>query len=192
MEASMSDFARLWHLIRTYPWYLIIPAVLLASTAVMPIVQAPPIYRIERTILLTSHAPMNDTGDTLAYDFPALSRGSDFQQKVNALLSERAIMVADGAALLTVSNHERVVTIAAVGSDPAPLAAICDAALAVLQRDGTGLWGKRGDTAVNIAPLSTQDTPVAVTQWRDHLAPLGLRALAGALAGLLFAVYRHT
>jgi len=188
----MSDFARLWILMRTHPWYLILPAVLLASTAVMPIVQASPIYRIERTILLTSRAPMNDTGDTLAYDFPALSRGSDFKQKVNALLNERAMMVTDGAELLAVSNQERVVTIAAIGPDPAPLAAIRDAALDVLQRDGTVLWGKSGDTAVNVALLSTQTTPVAVAQWRDHIAPLVLRALAGALAGLLFAVYRHT
>jgi len=188
----MSDFARLWHLMRTYPWYLIIPACLLAVTAIVPILQAPAMYRSERSILLTSRAPMNDTGDTLAYDFPALSRGNDFQQKVNALLSERAIMVADGAALLSVSNQERVVTIAAVGPDPAPLAAIRDAALDVLQRDGTVLWGKSGDTAVNIAILATQATPVAVAQWRDHSAPVVLRALAGALAGLLFAVYRHT
>ena len=188
----MSDFARLWHLIRTYPWYLIIPACLLASTAIVPIVQTPPLYRIERTILLTSRAPMNDTGDTLAYDFPALSRGSDFQQKVNALLSERAMMVADGAAQLAVGNDNRVVTIAAIGPDSAPLAAIRDAAVDVLQRDGTLLWGKSGDTAVNIAPLSTQATPVAVVLWRDYIATLVLRALAGALAGLLFAVYRHT
>ena len=60
------------------------------------------------------------------------------------------------------------------------------------QADGTLLWGKSGDTAVNIAPLSTQATPVAVVLWRDHIATLVLRALAGALAGLLFAVYRHT
>ena len=188
----MPDIARLWQVIRQHPWYVVIPALVLLVSGIIPITQRTPQYRVAITFVLTSNAPMNDTGDTLAYDFPAVSRGQDFRQRVIALLDERAIMIADGASLLSVSNQDREVTIAAIGPDPVQLLAVRDAALTVLARDGTLLWGKSGDTAVNIAPLARVDTPAPLNPWVDAIAQLILRTLAGAMVGILVAVNRHT
>lgn len=188
----MPDIARLWQLVRHHPWYVLLPALVFLVSGIVPIAQSTPQYRVAITFVLTSNAPMNDTGDTLAYDFPAVSRGQDFRQRVNAILDERAIMIADGASFLNVGNQDREVTIAAIGPDPTHLVAVRDAALTVLERDGTLLWGKSGDTAVNIAPLSRIDTPELLNPWVDTIAQLVLRTLAGALVGILVAVYRHT
>jgi hypothetical protein len=71
------------------------------------------------------------------------------------------------------------------------LVAIRDAAVAVLARDGTLLWGNTsGQTAVNIAPLDHQDYPVRVSVWRDRIASIFLRAVAGALLGLMVITFR--
>lgn len=186
----MNDLLRILALIRRHWWYVIGPAALLATTGIWPLMQMTPQYRVSVTVLLTSRAPMNDTGDTLAYDFPAISRGEAFRSQVSTSLDGRLSASAVGA-ILDVSNNAREVTIVARGPDPAVLAPVRDAALAVLTRDGTLLWGKSGDTAVNIAELRREDVPVRDQPWVDALAHIVLRAGAGALLGVMIVVYRR-
>lgn len=184
----MDDFARLWHYTRLRWWAVVVPALVLMVTAVVPLLRTPAQYRVGITVLLTSRAPMNETGDTLGYDFPAISRSPSFQQKTAALAH---VSPADVAALLDVRNQDRAVTFTVTGSDVAQLVPVRDAALAVLVRDGTLLWGNTsGQTAVNVVELSRSDEPLPVAVWRDQLAQLVLRGLAGALIGLLFVTYR--
>ena len=166
------------------------PAVVLALTGVWPLVQMTPHYRVSVTFLLTSRAPMNDTGDTLAYDFPAVSRGVDFRTRVSAQVG--GVVTADEVdALLDVRNNAREVTITARGANPATLVPVRDAALAVLTQDGTLLWGKSGDTAVNIAELRREDVPVRELDWLTHVMHIVLRGGAGGLIGLLVSLYRR-
>jgi hypothetical protein len=93
--------------------------------------------------------------------------------------------------LLDVHNAAREVTIVARGADMTDLIAVRDAALAVLTQDGTLLWGKSGDTAVNIAELRREDTPVPESQWLSHVMQIVLRGGAGLLLGLLVVLYRR-
>jgi len=144
-------------------------------------------YAVSVEVMLTSRAPMNDTGDTLAYDFPAISRGQDFVQRVATLLE--TVDAPTVAATLDVRNTDRVVTISARGNDTRQLVPIRDAALAVLARDGTLLWGKTsGDTGVNIMVLRQNDTPQRQSNTSAMVITTMLRALAGALIGMLFAL----
>lgn len=183
----MNDLLRIWARARHHWWYMLIPAVVLAVVPLVGQLRTTPQYAVSVDIVLTSHAPMNETGDTLAYDFPAISRGQDFVQRVVTQLGD--IDAATVAATLDVRNVDRVVTITARGSDTTQLVKIRDAALAVLARDGTLLWGnKTGDTAVNIVVLRTNDTPQRQSNTSAVVVSALLRALAGALAGLLFAL----
>ncbi len=185
----MNDIWRIMARIRHHWWYLLVPALLLAVVPLIPQLAQAPVYAVNVEVMLTSRAPMNDTGDTLAYDFPAVSRGQDFTQRVATLLG--TVDVATVAATLDVRNTDRVVTIAARSSDPSQLVPIRDAALAVLSRDGTLLWGKTsGDTGVNIMVLRQQDTPQRQSNTSALVVTTILRALAGALIGLLFALRR--
>lgn len=186
----MNDVLRLMALLRRRWWYLLVPALLLAATGVVPLVQHTTQYRVSVTILLTSRAPMNDTGDTLAYDFPAVSRGISFRTKVSDYLGGR-VSPHDVGMLLDVRNAAREVTITARGSDTTNLIAVRDAALAVLTQDGTLLWGKSGDTAVNIAELRREDTPVPESQWLSYVMHTILRGGVGLLLGLLVVLYRR-
>lgn len=184
----MDDLTRLWRFLCLRWWAVVLPALLLAGTGVLPLLQRTPLYRIERTVLLTSRAPMNETGDTLGYDFPAISRSPAYRENVAALAG---VSVADVAAMLSVRNADRALTFTVTGSDPAQLLPIRDAAVAVLVRDGTLLWGNTsGQTAVNVAELGQVDTPQPVAVWRDQLVQLFLRAVAGALVGLLYVTFR--
>jgi hypothetical protein len=186
----MNDLRRLFVVIRRRWWYIAVPAVVLALTGVWPLVQMTPHYRVSVTFLLTSRAPMNDTGDTLAYDFPAVSRGVDFRTRVSAQVG--GVVTADEVdALLDVRNNAREVTITARGANPATLVPVRDAALAVLTQDGTLLWGKSGDTAVNIAVLRREDVPVREQPWFDALMSIMLRAGAGAVLGMVVVLYRR-
>lgn len=186
----MSDVMRIWVLVRKQWWYVLTPMVLLAVTGVWPLLQITPQYHVSVTILLTSQAPMNDTGDTLAYDFPAISRGEAFRQKVSAYLDGQVSSAMIGT-MLDVTNQAREVTIMVRGSDTSLLVPIRDAALAVLTQDGTLLWGKSGDTAVNIAELRRVDDPVQEQLWVRYVAQIVLRAGAGALLGIMVVVYRR-
>ena len=69
----MDDFGRLTRIIRRRWWALLVPALVFFLSALVPAIGTPPQYAVSRTILLTNRSPMNDTGDTLAYDFPALT-----------------------------------------------------------------------------------------------------------------------
>lgn len=186
----MNDVMRIVALMRGRWWYVVVPALLLAATGVWPLIQMTPQYRVSVTFLLTSYAPMNDTGDTLAYDFPAVSRGDAFRQKVSAQLDGR-VSASDVGRLLDVRNQAREVTIVARGPDATDLVAVRDAALAVLTQDGTLLWGKSGDTAVNIAELRREDVPVRELEWLTYVMLIVLRGGAGALIGLLVSLYRR-
>jgi hypothetical protein len=186
----MNDMRRLIVLLRRRWWYLLVPALLLAATGVLPLLQHTTQYRVSVTFLLTSRAPMNDTGDTLAYDFPSISRGDVFRIKVSEYLNGR-VTPQDVGALLDVRNSAREVTITARGTDTNDLIAVRDAALAVLTQDGTLLWGKSGDTAVNIAELRREDSPVPESQWIGHVMQIALRGGAGLLLGLLVVLYRR-
>jgi hypothetical protein len=169
---------------------LVVPALVLMATAVVPMLRAPVRYAVTQTILLTNRSPMNDTGDTLAYDFPAISRSAQYRQAVADLIGN-GTTPADVAAALDVRNAERAVTFTVTGSDPTQLVGIRDAAVAVLARDGTLLWGNTsGQTTVNIAPLDLQDDPQRVSVWRDRLASVFLRGLAGVLFGILVITFR--
>jgi hypothetical protein len=156
----------------------------------VPIAQAPERFAVSQTILLTNRAPMNDTGDTLAYDFPAISRRARYRQAVADVVGN-GTTVAVIAAALDVRNQDRAVTFTVTGVRPEGLVTIRNAAVAVLARDGTLLWGNTsGQTTVNIAPLDQQDDPVRVSVWRDRIASIFLRAMAGALVGLLVITFR--
>jgi uncharacterized protein involved in exopolysaccharide biosynthesis len=186
----MDDFGRLTRIIRRRWWALLFPALLFFLSALVPAIGTPPQYAVSRTILLTNRSPMNDTGDTLAYDFPAISRSAAYQAKVATLVGTD-MQAAAVATALDVRNDNRAVTFTVSGSDPATLVPIRDAAVAVLARDGTLLWGNTsGQTTVNIADLAHQDDPKRVAVWRDQLAAAVLRALAGALLGLLVITIR--
>ncbi len=186
----MDDFGRLARIIRRRWWALVVPALLFLLSALVPAFSAPPQYAVTRTILLTNRSPMNDTGDTLAYDFPAISRSASYQANVAALVGADMDAAAVAAAL-DVRNDHRAVTFTVRGSDPTTLVSIRDAAVAVLARDGTLLWGNTsGQTTVNIADLAHQDDPQRVAVWRDQLAAAVLRGLAGALLGLLVITIR--
>jgi hypothetical protein len=186
----MDDYRRLAQLIRRQWWALVVPALVLMATAVVPMLRAPVRYAVTQTILLTNRSPMNDTGDTLAYDFPAISRSAQYRQAVADLIGN-GTTPADVAAALDVRNAERAVTFTVTGSDPTQLVGIRDAAVAVLARDGTLLWGNTsGQTTVNIAPLDLQDDPQRVSVWRDRLASVFLRGLAGVLFGILVITFR--
>jgi len=186
----MDDFLRLAQIIKRRWWALVVPALVLMATAIVPIAQAPERFSVSQTILLTNRAPMNDTGDTLAYDFPAISRSSAYRRAVAAVVGNGTTSE-DVAAALDVRNQERALTFTVTGIDPTGLVAIRDAAVAVLARDGTLLWGNTsGQTAVNIAPLDHQDDPVRVSVWRDRIASIFLRAVAGALLGLMVITFR--
>lgn len=186
----MADFARLYAVIRHRWWYILIPTVVLAGSALAQQYALPHRIAVSLEFVLTSHAPMNDTGDTLAYDFPAISRGDDYRQKVIALITP-PISSEALASMLDVRNSDRVVTITVSGGDGHQLVAIRDAALAVLVRDGTLLWGKNGsDTAVNVVVLRKNDTPQRQTIYATLFATMLLRGFAGALIGLLFVARR--
>ncbi len=186
----MDDFGRLTRIIRRRWWALLVPALVFFLSALVPAIGTPPQYAVSRTILLTNRSPMNDTGDTLAYDFPAISRSAAYQAKVATLVGTDT-QAAAVATALDVRNDNRAVTFTVSGSDPATLVPIRDAAVAVLARDGTLLWGNTsGQTTVNIADLAHQDDPQRVAVWRDQLAAAVLRALAGALLGLLVITIR--
>jgi len=186
----MDDFSRLTRIVRQQWWALVVPALVLMATAIVPIAQAPERFAVSQTILLTNRAPMNDTGDTLAYDFPAISRSARYRQAVADVVGN-GTTVAVIAAALDVRNQDRAVTFTVTGVRPEGLVAIRNAAVAVLARDGTLLWGNTsGQTTVNIAPLDQQDDPVRVSVWRDRIASLFLRAMAGALVGLLVITFR--
>jgi hypothetical protein len=186
----MNDVRRLIVLIRRRWWYMLVPALLLAATGVMPFLQQTAQYRVSVTFLLTSRAPMNDTGDTLAYDFPSISRGDAFCKKVSDYLDGR-VAPQDVGAMLDVRNAAREVTITARGAETTDLIAVRDAALAVLTQDGTLLWGKSGDTAVNIAELRREDTPIREAQSLTHVMQILLRGGAGMLIGLLVILFRR-
>lgn len=186
----MNDIVRLIALIRVRWWYLLLPALVLAATGIAPLVSQEPQYRVSVTFLLTSRAPMNDTGDTLAYDFPSISRGEAFRQKVSDYLGGRITPQQVGV-MLDVRNQAREVTIVARDAMTTDLVVVRDAALAVLAQDGTLLWGKSGDTAVNIAELRRDDVPVREQQWLTHVASIVLRGGAGLLLGLLVLLYRR-
>ena len=186
----MADFTRLLAVMRYRWWYLLIPAVVLAGSAFAQQYFQPRRVAVSIDVSLTSHAPMNDTGDTLAYDFPAISRGDDYRQRVVALITP-PITTDTLAGMLDVRNNDRVVTISVSGADGIQLVAIRDAALAVLVRDGTLLWGKTGsDTAVNVMVLHKNDTPQPQSIYATLVATMLLRGLAGALLGLLVAARR--
>jgi hypothetical protein len=171
-------------------WYILIPAIVLALSALAQQYAQPRRVAVSVDVSLTSHAPMNDTGDTLAYDFPAISRGDDSRQRVVALINP-PITTEALASMLDVRNSDRVVTISVSGADSSQLVAIRDAALAVLVRDGTLLWGKTGsDTAVNVMVLHKNDTPQSQSIYATLMATMVLRGLAGALLGLLVAARR--
>lgn len=185
----MNDFVRIVARVRHHWWYLLVPALILALGPLIPQLRRAPEYAVSVDVMLTSRAPMNDTGDTLAYDFPAVSRGQDFGQRVATLLGN--VDASTVAATLDVRNTDRVVTISAHGSEIAQLVPIRDAALAVLARDGTLLWGKTsGDTRVNMMVLRQQDTPQRQSNLTAIVMSALMRALAGALIGLLFALRR--
>ncbi len=186
----MSDLMRIIVLMRGRWWYVVMPAIVLAATGIWPLVHMTPQYRVSVTVLLTSRAPMNDTGDTLAYDFPAVSRGDAFRQKVSTYL-DNAVAADEIGAMLDVRNDAREVTIIARGTDMTRLVLVRDAALAVLTQDGTLLWGKSGDTAVNIAKLRSEDIPVSERPWVNQIAQIVLRAVAGLLVGIMVVVYRR-
>lgn len=186
----MNDVLRLFALVRRRWWYMLVPALLLAVTGVAPLLTQTAHYRVSVTFLLTSRAPMNDTGDTLAYDFPSISRGEAFRQKVSDYLDGRITPQQVGA-MLDVRNQAREVTIVARDATTTDLIAVRDAALAVLTQDGTLLWGKSGDTAVNIAELRREDMPVREPQWLTHVAQIVLRGGAGLLLGFLVVLYRR-
>ena len=186
----MNDVVRLIALIRGRWWYMLVPALILAATGVAPLLTQTPQYRVSVTFLLTSRAPMNDTGDTLAYDFRSISRGEAFRQKVSNYLGGR-ISPQQVGAMLDVSNQAREVTIVARDAATTDLVAVRDAALAVLTQDGTLLWGKSGDTAVNIAELRREDEPVREQPWLAHVVSIVLRGGAGLLLGLLVLLYRR-
>jgi hypothetical protein len=186
----MADLTRLLAVIRQRWWYILIPAIVLAGSAVAQQYTQPQRVAVAIDVSLTSNAPMNDTGDTLAYDFPAISRGNDYRQRVVALISP-PITTDTLATMLDVRNNDRVVTIRVSGADSSQLVAIRDAALAVLVRDGTLLWGKTGsDTAVNVMVLHKNDTPQPQSIYATVVATMLLRGLAGALLGLLVAARR--
>lgn len=186
----MDDYGRLAHLIRHRWWAVVLPALVLMATAIFPIIGAPTRYAVSQTILLTNRAPMNDTGDTLAYDFPAISRSAAYRQAVATLVGG-GTSPEDIAAALDVRNVDRAVTFTVSGNDPERLVGIRNAAVAVLARDGTLLWGNTsGQTTVNIALLDQQDDPQRVSVWRDRLASVFLRALAGAMLGILVITFR--
>jgi capsular polysaccharide biosynthesis protein len=186
----MNDVLRLLVIVRRHWWYLFVPALLLAATGVWSLRTQTPQYRVSVTFLLTSNAPMNDTGDTLAYDFPSISRGEAFRKKVSDYLNER-VTASDVATVLDVRNQAREVTIIARGPNPTVLTPVRDAAFAVLTQDGTLLWGKSGDTAVNIAELRREDIPVHESQWINLVMQMVLRGGAGVLIGLLVILYRR-
>ena len=185
----MNDIVRIVARIRHHWWYLLVPAIILALVPLIPQLRQPAQYAVTVEFVLTSNAPMNDTGDTLAYDFPAISRGQDFVGRVaTAMGNSDAARV---EATLDVRNADRVVTITARGSDTDQLVPIRDAALAVLARDGKLLWGSTdADTRVNIMVLRQNDTPQRQSNTSAIVITAGLRALAGALIGLLFALRR--
>ncbi len=186
----MDDYSRLARVITRRWWALAVPAVVLLLSALIPSILAPTRYAVSQSIVLTNRAPMNDTGDTLAYDFPAISRSAAYQTKV-AELAGSGLKAQDVAAALDVRNDNRTVTFTVSGNNPGVLLAIRDAAVAVLARDGTLLWGNTsGLTTVNIAVLAHQDNPERVSVWRDQIASALLRALAGALLGLLVITIR--
>jgi len=186
----MADLTRLLAVIRHRWWYILIPAIVLAGSAVVQQYTQPRRVAVSVDVSLTSHAPMNDTGDTLAYDFPAISRGDDYRRRVVALITP-AITTDDLANMLDVRNNDRVVTITVSGTNGSQLVAIRDTALAVLVRDGTLLWGKTGsDTAVNVMVLHKNDTPQPQSIYATLVATMVLRGLAGALLGLLVAARR--
>ena len=186
----MADLTRLLAVMRHRWWYIVIPAIILAGSAVVQQSTQPRRSAVAMDISLTSHAPMNDTGDTLAYDFPAISRGDDYRQRVVALINP-PITTTALATMLDVRNSNRVVTITVSGTDGSQLVAIRDAALAVLVRDGTLLWGKTGsDTAVNVMVLHKNDTPQPQSIYATLVATMLLRGGAGALLGLLVAARR--
>ncbi len=185
----MNDIVRIVARIRHHWWYLLVPAIVLAIVPLISQLQQAPQYAVTLEFVLTSNAPMNDTGDTLAYDFPAISRGQDFVQRVAAIVG--SVDDASVAATLDVRNTDRVVTITARGSDTRQLVPIRDAALAVLARDGKLLWGSTdADTRVNIMVLRQNDTPQRQSNTTAIVITAGLRAIAGALIGLLFALRR--
>lgn len=186
----MADFTRLLAVVRQRWWYILIPTVVLATSGFVQQYTQPRRVAVSIAVTLTSRAPMNDTGDTLAYDFPAISRGNDYQQRIVALIRP-PITTQTLARILDVRNNDRVVTITTSGVDSSQLVAIRDAALAVLVRDGTLLWGKTsGDTAVNVMVLHQNDTPQPQSVYATLLATMLLRGLAGGLLGLLVATRR--
>lgn len=186
----MDEYGRLAQHMRRQWWAVVLPAVVLMATAIIPIVGAPARYAVSQTILLTNRSPMNDTGDTLAYDFPAISRSASYRLKVAQLVGA-GTTPEDIATALDVRNADRAVTFTVTGTDPTGLVAIRDAAVAVLARDGTLLWGNTsGQTTVNIALLDQRDDPQRVSVWRDRLASVFLRALAGAMLGILVITFR--
>ena len=186
----MADLTRLLAVMRYRWWYILIPAIVLALSALAQQYAQPRRVAVSVDVSLTSHAPMNDTGDTLAYDFPAISRGDDYRQRVVTLINP-PITTETLASMLDVRNSDRVVTITVSGNDESQLVAIRDAALAVLVRDGTLLWGKTGsDTAVNVMVLHKNDTPQPQSIYATLMATMVLRGLAGALLGLLVAARR--
>ena len=105
----MADLTRLLAVIRHRWWYIFIPAIVLAGSAAAQQYTQPRRVAVSIDVSLTSNAPMNDTGDTLAYDFPAISRGDDYRQRVVTLINP-PITTDTLARMLDVRNSDRVVS----------------------------------------------------------------------------------
>jgi uncharacterized protein involved in exopolysaccharide biosynthesis len=186
---------------RHWPFVVAIPLVVaLISLAVA--LARPPVYGLTVRLLVTrgeidagSRAGLTAGGDedTTANDLPAIVSGAPFRHDLAQALAQRGHLLNETALAHAIgaTNQQHLVTLAVSAAQPNDAVAIAQTAVALLQTNGLRYWNEPRATpahpGLNVAVL---DLPAAATRLngpRTVAVEVGLRTLAGAVAGIALA-----
>ena len=182
---------------RRWPLVVAVP-LLVALISAAAALARPARYGTATRLLVTrgGGAPGSTAGltdlreDKTAQDLPAIVSGGTFRQDLAAELARqgRAIDAAALAGAIQAGNQEHVVTIAFQADRPDDAAAIAQAAIDLVRRNGLRYWGDPSATAeqpgLNVAVLDPPGPPARLNGPRALVLEVALRTLLGLAAAI--------
>jgi Chain length determinant protein len=180
-------------------WRLVLAVTLIAACGSLALALAqPPRYAATARLLVTVADPARvDIEDPLAYDVPAIVNGQPFAEDVAAALAQQGhpTSPAQVIASLSATNQRRQVFLTAQSEDPSAPGLILQAAIDQLRQGGLRYWGSASiaqlHPGLNLVVLALPAQAERTNGVAAILREVGLRSLAGLLAGAGLALAHH-
>ena len=188
---------------RRWPLVVAVPLLVALASAVVALAR-PARYGTSTRLLVTrgAAAPGSTAGltdlreDKTAQDLPAIVSGATFRGELAAELTRRG-QPPDAALVgaIQAGNQDHVVTIAFQGAKPEIAAALAQATIDLVRRNGLRYWGDPSATperpGLDVAVLDPPGTPARLNGPRAIVLEVALRALLGLIAAIGAAFVLH-